>query len=293
MALKLLSPAKVNLFLDVVSKRPDGFHNILTVFERIDLLDEIELDIIKSGIVVNSDSKELPHDESNLAFKAAALFLKKFKIKEGLSIKIKKRIPIAAGLGGGSSNAATVLLGANKLFKTSVKKDRLMSLGAALGSDVPFFLAGSSFAIGQGRGELITPIRLDRKFWHILIYPNIKMYAKDIYSTIKVSKNSYNRSPKLPYSKKNLSLTKDMRRSINNIFSHYSFLFNRLEKAAEKKSAKLRRIKKILTEYGTKPLVSGSGPTIFALVKSRKEAKLIVDELSRQHDWRMFLTRTY
>jgi 4-diphosphocytidyl-2C-methyl-D-erythritol kinase len=351
MALELLSPAKVNLFLDVISKRPDGFHNIFTVFERIDLFDRIVMDVIKDEIIIETDNKDIPRGKDNLAFKAAELFLKKFRVKKGLHIRINKNIPVAAGLGGGSSDAATVLLGANRLFGLRLKKSELIPLAKKIGSDVAFFLEETSFAIGEGRGDIITPLKINKRFWHILIYPNIKVYTKDIYEKVKIDKNnttpmftnycdkriklrnlreklnlthsatpqkagslgSQSRPAKSGVSlnvnylrKENIEnpdvssgpsgytnmLTKYIHGSINTLLNHNTIIYNKLEKIVLEKFSLVRQVKEILESYGIKSLVSGSGPTVFGLLNSRKEAELIREKLSSEYDWQIFLTRT-
>jgi 4-diphosphocytidyl-2-C-methyl-D-erythritol kinase len=300
MALELLSPSKVNLFLDVISKRPDGFHNIFTIFERIDLFDRIVMDVIKDEIIIETDNKDIPRGKDNLAFKAAELFLKKFRVKRGLRIRIHKNIPVAAGLGGGSSDAATVLLGADRLFGLHLKKSELIPLAKKIGSDVAFFLEEASFAIGEGRGDIITPLKINKRFWHILIYPNIKVYTKDIYEKVKIDKN--NTTPmftnycdkriKLRNLREKLNLTKYIHGSINTLLNHNTIIYNKLEKIVLEKFSLVRHVKEVLESYGIKSLVSGSGPTVFGLLNSRKEAELIREKLSSEYDWQIFLTRT-
>ncbi|MFH0838810.1 MAG: 4-(cytidine 5'-diphospho)-2-C-methyl-D-erythritol kinase [Candidatus Omnitrophota bacterium] len=313
MVLKLISPAKVNLFLEVLSPRDDGFHNISTIFEKIDLSDTITFRPIKSGIKLESNNKSLPSGSKNIAFQAAALFLKSFKITSGLSITIDKKIPIAAGLGGGSSNAATVLLGANQVFGLRLKKQELLPLGRKLGSDVPLFLEKASFAIGEGRGDIVTALTVKAKLWHILIHPPVTVYTRDIYQEIKIEKNNLATNFTNNYEKKidrsvmahtiartiekierKLRLTKNSASSITTILNYINtILYNRLQQVTEKKFVEVRNAKKALERYGIKPLMSGSGPTVFGLVKSRKEAIAIKDELQRQNNWDIFIAKTF
>ncbi|MBM3253778.1 MAG: 4-(cytidine 5'-diphospho)-2-C-methyl-D-erythritol kinase [Candidatus Omnitrophica bacterium] len=302
MALQLLSPAKINLFLDVISKRPDGFHNIFTVFERIDLFDRITLEVTKNGIRLETDNEELPRGRDNIAYKAAELFLKNFKIKKGVYIKVEKHIPIAAGLGGGSSNAATVLLGMNRLFGLSLGKEEIMPLAKKVGSDVPFFTEETSFAIGEGRGDIITPLKTNKRFWHILVCPNIRVYTKEIYNELEEKKNNvtanftdnYNKKSNLLNIWEKLNLTKNTRDSINTLFNLSScFLYNKLESIVEDKIKEIRQVKIALENYGVKPMMSGSGPTVFGFVNLRKEAEIIRDKLASQYNWQIFLTKTY
>ena len=154
--MKLFSPAKINLLLNVLRKRKDGYHELQTVFERIDLGDMIELTPKKYGISLacTGDSMSrpylrVPNGPKNLAWRAAALLQERLRTKKGVHIRIQKRIPVSAGLGGGSSNAASVLLGLNRLWKLRLTQERLLKLGAAIGSDVPFFILETSFGCGS------------------------------------------------------------------------------------------------------------------------------------------------
>ena len=137
-SIKLAAPAKVNLFLKVLNKRKDGYHNILTVFERISLADTISISKAPAGIAVKCDRFVTRRPEDNIAYKAAELIIRREGIKSGVRIEIKKAVPIGAGLGGGSSDAAAVLMGMNKLFGLGLSRDRLIGLSAVLGADVPF-----------------------------------------------------------------------------------------------------------------------------------------------------------
>ena len=139
--LKLLSPAKVNLFLEVLGKRPDGYHEIETVMQTVSLCDQLEFREIKTGIKVTSHHPNLPDGPRNLIYQAAHLIKQRYQIRQGINIFIDKRIPIGAGLGGGSSNAATTLVGLNKLWKLGLPETELSCLAAQLGSDVPFFIS--------------------------------------------------------------------------------------------------------------------------------------------------------
>ena len=152
-SITLSAPAKVNLFLKVLNKRSDGYHNIYTLFERISLADKITITAIPCGIEVSSDKFITADPKDNLVYRAAELILKKGKVgvKKGVKIRVAKRIPIAAGLGGGSSDAGAVLMGINRLFDLKLKQAELVKLGNKLGADVPFFLLNTPFASGDRR----------------------------------------------------------------------------------------------------------------------------------------------
>ncbi|MFN7171055.1 MAG: 4-(cytidine 5'-diphospho)-2-C-methyl-D-erythritol kinase, partial [Candidatus Omnitrophota bacterium] len=150
--LEIKSPAKLNLYLKVIKKRKDGYHEIVTLFERIDLSDRIILEKAKKTEIVVYGRK-IPEGENNLAYRSAQLISQKVGKNLGVSIKIFKKIPLGAGLGGGSSNAASVLKGINQLYELGFGRQTLFHLGKNLGADVNFFLSGERFALGYGRGE--------------------------------------------------------------------------------------------------------------------------------------------
>lgn len=169
--------AKVNLGLDVVARRSDGYHDIDTLFVRLELHDTLRLEARERGIVLEIEGADLPNNTSNLAYRAAQRYLEEAGRPEGVAIHLQKRIPIAAGLGGGSSDAAAVLRGLAELLPAEVN---LVSLARDLGSDVPFFVQNVPAARGQGRGERLTPVALPR-LQLVLINPGVEVSAKEAY----------------------------------------------------------------------------------------------------------------
>jgi 4-diphosphocytidyl-2-C-methyl-D-erythritol kinase len=271
-SITLTAPAKVNLFLKILNKRKDGYHNISTLFERISLADTITITKRPSGITVSSDKFITRNPKDNLVYKAAELILKHARVKSGVRIYIKKNIPIAAGLGGGSSDAASVLMGLNSLFRLKLKEGELAALGKKLGADVPFFLLQTPFAIGREKGDVLSKINCKARLWHLIIYPGFKLSTKDIYEafdllTIKM------RDVKIP-------------RSLNGTYDYNSLermLYNDLEHIAIAKKMVLGRIVERLASYlGRKAIVSGSGPSVFCLCRTRKEAMAAKRELFRK-----------
>ena len=172
--------AKINLYLNVVRRRDDGFHDIETVFQPVTLHDTISIERTSGGISLAGDDQEIPWDESNLCWKAAALLLGEGTGSGGVSINVKKEIPAGAGLGGGSSDAAGVLAGINELFDLGVEGSRLMEMGLEIGSDVPFFLFGSP-AIGRGRGEILEKIEGLNRGTILIIKPDINVSTRWAY----------------------------------------------------------------------------------------------------------------
>ena len=288
--MKLLSPAKINLFLDVLGKRDDGYHDIITVFEKVDLCDRIELTSSNAGIHITSNLSELPSDKQNLAYRASSLLRKRYGISKGVNIHIEKKIPIAAGLGGGSSNAATVLKGLNRLWNLNVGNEELVDLSKQIGADVPFFMFNSSFAIGSGRGDIIKFIRSNLEIWHVLISPPTRVLTKEVYENTNLSL-----TPSRPDVKILVRAIEE-----NNVGEVKKHLYNALEPVATKKVRDLSGAKDFVKRLGFDAIkVTGSGPTIFVLTFERKEAEGLKEKLERSfvssksgEDWKIFVAKT-
>jgi 4-diphosphocytidyl-2-C-methyl-D-erythritol kinase len=293
--LALNSYAKLNLFLQVVNKRSDNYHNLNTVFERVSLSDKI---ILKprgdKKIRIICEDTNVPKGKSNLCYQSALVLRKIFKIDNGLDIKIIKHIPVGAGLGGGSSNAATVLLGLNKLWKLDLTRKRLVEIAKNIGCDVPFFIFNASFASASGRGDEIKLLGAlkDTKLWHVLVVPNLTVSTPFIYK--KWDKDSRLTMPK--FDVKLLtpleSLTEALRK--NDLFVINEFLFNSLEPVTVKYYPKVGNIINKLIKSGLKTiLMSGSGPAVFAVVSSRKEAINSVRKFKEKNKGlKVFIVRT-
>src|SRR5690625_998523 len=180
------APAKINLSLDVLGKRDDGFHDVEMVMTTIDLSDRIELrSLDKDEIHVSLESRYVPNDERNLAYRAAQLIKERYRIASGIHIKIEKKIPVSAGLGGGSTDAAAVLRGLNRLWSLNIPIKELADLGGALGSDVPFSVHGGT-AIARGFGEEIEQLPSPPPCWVILAKPNIGVSTRTIFEKVNV-----------------------------------------------------------------------------------------------------------
>src|SRR6266567_3931146 len=182
-ATQVFAPAKINLSLKILSRREDGFHEIETLIAPVSLYDEINIQRKKGGqgIDFHCDDPSVPRGEDNLVVRAANRFFAATKLTPAISIDLKKKIPHGAGLGGGSSDAATTLLALNRLFETNLARDELAELGSAIGSDVPFFIFESA-ALCRGRGELVTPIQLPEQLSILLLKPSFGIAAEWAYS---------------------------------------------------------------------------------------------------------------
>ena len=258
----LRAPAKLNIYLQVLKKRTDNYHEILSIMVPISIYDKIEIQKYDSGIKLECNDLSLPTDERNLAFKAASAYLNKANISDGVYIKVVKNIPIAAGLGGGSSDAAAVLRGLNLIYK-KLSKEELIKLAAQLGADVPFFLQGGP-CVAKGIGEILEPLPF-RKLYFVVITPPINISTAWVYSQFK------------------LDLTKSEQSSIKDLWNKGNIedlLRNDLEKVTIKYFPMIKEIKKLLLRTGAKGvLMSGSGPSVFGIFDSEKEANRATENI--------------
>jgi 4-diphosphocytidyl-2-C-methyl-D-erythritol kinase len=265
--LTLRSPAKLNLYLRILKKRPDGYHELLTLFHRISLADTIRIRKDSRGFKLVTNIPSLETGEGNLITKAYRALQKKFPNLGGVSVSLTKRIPLGAGLGGGSSNAASFLLGMKKLFRFKISRKELFAMGKGLGADVPFFLSGARQALAWGIGERMRKIPFRRRLWFLLLVSDQGLNTKKVYQN-------------LAWSGRPLSLTKEKRivripRSFlekNKIREASEFARNDLEIPAFRLMPSIPQAIAVLKNLGVSwVLMSGSGPTVFAAFSSRKE----------------------
>lgn len=261
---RVLSPAKINLFLKVLRKRDDGYHDIVSVMQPISLYDEILMEMENgSGIIVSCDNANVPCDRTNLAYRAAAEFFRTTGINRKLSITIKKNIPVAAGLGGGSSNAAAVLRALNEITSQNISTGSLIEIGAGIGSDVPLFIVGKS-CIARGRGESLEPIELP-KFWYILINPGFPVSTQWAYQNLNLTKSNEDI---------NIAILKVSLEDPVGIQQWQRLLANDLEEVTIGKYPEIKEIKDALSAVGaTGALMSGSGPTVFGIFPDKDKAE--------------------
>lgn len=270
-ALTLPSPAKINLFLEVLAKREDGYHEIRSIFQLIDLCDQVALTRKEEGIAVRVEGEAAPSGRENLAYQAAELLFEEMGIEGGVEIRIEKRIPIGGGLGGGSSNAAATLWGVNLLFGLRLSPEALMDLGARLGADVPFFFTGG-LAFASGRGEALQPLPPLPARWVVVANPGVSISTAWVYRTLSV-----------PLTDEALALT------IKNFLLHgegekaLSLSFNRLEEVVLPRHPEVARLKGLLASWGAKPaLMTGSGSSVFGMVPERRQGERMVGRLQEE-----------
>ncbi|MFH1075076.1 MAG: 4-(cytidine 5'-diphospho)-2-C-methyl-D-erythritol kinase [Candidatus Firestonebacteria bacterium] len=280
----LKSFAKINLYLEVKGKRPDGYHDIKTVFQTVDLADKVIISRIPGIISLECSHPGVPIDNKNIAFKAAELILSECGIRTGLKIVIDKNIPLTAGLGGGSSNAAAVLNGCNVLFGLNLSCKKLSALAATLGSDVPFLLKGGT-ALGEGRGEILTELNPVPETWMVLIIEGEKPSTGRIYSEFT----------------KTLTNVKVSDKKLEEFISAKAvkggelakkLLYNDLETPAGKFFPVLFKVKEDLLAAGAiGVLMSGSGPSVFGITATKENAEDIAGKLKQKYR-RVILTKT-
>jgi 4-diphosphocytidyl-2-C-methyl-D-erythritol kinase len=266
--MKIVSPAKINLFLHVRGQRPDGYHELFSLMCCVTLFDEISLQTGRGNTIdLQCTHPGVPSNATNLAHRAAHLFCQKLDSSQGIDICLTKNIPVAAGLGGGSSNAASVLLALNTVYDHPFSREQLMELGLTLGADVPFFIFQKP-AIATGIGEKLKAFRGGLPYHVLLLYPGFSVSTAEIYQNL------------------NLALTKDEKKPTSNHLKLTRFepahhLTNDLERVTAQKYPEIGWLKEKLLNLGANgALMSGSGPTVFGLFDNADTAKSAKQTLS-------------
>jgi 4-diphosphocytidyl-2-C-methyl-D-erythritol kinase len=278
--LSLRAPAKVNLRLEVLGKRPDGYHEIKTWMYPISLADELTVARDASaGISLVCTHPGLPLTDENLAYRAADSFLKEHGLVGGVRIELTKRIPVAAGLGGGSSDAAAVLKAMNILWQTQMSPEALHEMGAAIGSDVPFFIVGKG-AVMEGRGEQVFSVLPPLAAWLVLINPGVPLSTQQVYQQGKWGLTKQGGGTKIPKPPQDLKKMGD-------------FLRNDLERSATELLPVIGEIKEKLRASGAHGvLMAGSGPTVFGLCATEAAAQQVAQDAARAKGWLSFVAHT-
>lgn len=281
MKMKIKAYAKINIALDVVGKREDGYHLLRMIMQTIDLYDTIEIERINSGIKLKCNKHYVPTDERNLAYKAATLFKETYSINDGVDIKLIKNIPVSAGLAGGSTDAAGVLKLMNKIFNINADDEELKALGLKLGADVPYCINGGT-ALCEGIGEKITQLKQFKDKILVLIKPPFGVSTKEVYKNFDLSKVIFH--PRIE------ELIKGMEN--DDLYFVANNMKNLLENVTLKKHSVINSIKeevKLNDAVGT--MMSGSGPTIFAFFDDMLKAQMCYDNMKKKYK-DVFITRT-
>ena len=275
---RLFSPAKINLCLHVLGRRPDGYHELAMLMQSLDFGDTLEMELTDQPgeIVVLCAGVDLPAGEENIAAKAARRMLTLSGKSVGVRIVIDKKIPVAAGLGGGSSNAATTLRGLNKLLDLQLSKEVLMTEGVKLGADVPFFLFADK-AWATGIGDQLQSVPPLPPVWYVLVNPGISISTAWVYQNLGLTAPAIlTKLPRFPTTIDDLVV----------------ILENDLERVTIKRYPLLAEIKEKLIKLGAKgALMSGSGSTIFGLFAEKAGAVTAAETLQRSSDWCVIITK--
>ena len=261
------APAKINLGLDILGKRPDGLHELAMVMASIDLADRLYLEEIpENKIIIETNKAFLPTDKKNHVYEALELVKERFEIKQGLRVKIHKEIPVAAGLGGGSTDSAAALRAVNRLWNLGLSVKELASLGAEVGSDVPYCVYGQTSLV-EGFGEKVTPIAPMPQCWVVVVKPRMSLYHPDIQALVSaIEENDYQK------------MTQN--------------LGNSMEVVTIKKHPIIQQLKDRMLKYGADAaMMSGSGPTVYALCHKYSRAKHVFNALKGFCD-EVYLVRT-
>ncbi|MBX7149332.1 4-(cytidine 5'-diphospho)-2-C-methyl-D-erythritol kinase [bacterium] len=278
--LKFKSPGKVNLRLDVMNKRPDGYHELRMLNSAVSIYDDVELEIVERGITVECENDPtVPNGEENIVYKVCKEIMAYSNKNVGIKVKIKKNIPAGSGMGGGSSNAAAVLMGLNTLLKISLPREKLMKIGTRFGADIPFFLFGAP-AIATGIGENLTKLKKLPKMPMVIVAPNVTVSTKSVY-------DKYVPKPNLPEYKEEIPMEYTSKKAVLKV------LRNDLEDVTLKKYPIVSEIKDLLIKNGALGAqMTGSGPSVFGIFADKETADKAGKKLESksQGQWRVFVT---
>ena len=278
------APAKIDLGLDVLCRRPDGYHEVKMVMQTVDICDTLTFKKTQQGISIQVDAQDIPNDENNLIYKAAKLFLNKYRVEQGVAIVLNKVIPVAAGMAGGSTDAAATLLALNDLFEIGATKEELMELSVAIGADVPFCIMGGT-ALSEGIGEKLTALSIPPECYLLIAKPDIYVSTKYVYENLHANQLTYHPDiDGLMESIREKDLTK-MCEKMENV----------LETVTIKEYPIIEEWKQYMKKLGAvTALMSGSGPTVFGVFEDKKRALKAYEEMRQTTNVKqIFVTSFY
>ncbi len=279
---RLPSFAKINLFLRVMGKRADGFHEICTIFQTVSLCDYLTFSA-DDEISLTCNDEKIPLGDENLIVRAAKILRENFDIGKGAKIHLEKNIPAPGGLGGGSSNAAVALIGLAKLWKIEVDFENLCEIGKKLGSDVPFFFYGGT-ALGTGRGTKIFSLEDYQENSILIVTPRVDVSTGNAFERLNV--------PDLT-NKGSKSILQICRDEVNSLYLRQSKLKNDFERVIFETEPETAQIKERLFSFGAKrALLSGSGASVFAVFDTKKQRQDAANALEIEQNWRVFPVET-
>ena len=287
--LTIAAPAKINLYLRVLRRRPDGYHEIESVMQKLLLADELSLRRQEHGIALECSDPGLPVGEDNLVWRAARLFLEYIGSSGGVLIRLEKKIPVAAGLGGGSSDAAAVLLALNQLFAAGLSEGQLAELGVRLGADVPFFVRSEAAYSARGIGELLAPVPGLTGGYVLLVNPGFAVSTRWVYENLALTSrgNPYILAPNSGA----LTSGNSGPESIDFHTAPQACFVNDLEAVTIASHPVIGEIKQALVDFGARvALMSGSGPTVFGCFLRFSEAQSACRHFQNIYPDKVFLT---
>lgn len=273
--------AKINLGLDVIRRLPNGYHEVKMIMQSIGLCDELTLERTPEGITLTTNHSELSCGEDNLVYKAAKLMFDTYHIPGGVHIHLQKNIPIAAGMAGGSTDAAAAMKGINRLFDLEIPMPRLMELGMSIGADVPYCILGGT-ALAEGMGEKLTPLTPAPDFYILVVKPHISVSTKYVYEHLDLAK--IQRHPDIDGMVRSIESS-----SLQGILDRMG---NVLETVTIPAYPVIDNLKRRIRELGSiNSLMSGSGPTVFGIFLSEQAAEFACEQLkSENSSIQVFLT---
>ena len=284
-SISLKARAKINLGLDVLRKREDGYHEVKMVMQTINIYDKIYMKIIeKPEIKIVTNLSFLPTNESNLVYKAIQMLRDEFNIEKGVFANVYKYIPVAAGMAGGSTDAAAAMIGMNKLFKLGLSREELMERAVKIGADVPYCIMGGT-ALAEGIGEKLSQLKPLKRCSILVAKPDISVSTKFVYTNLKLDENTVHPDMDGVLEAIDSSDVETMAKKMSNL----------LESVTAVKYPQIEEIKKSMIELGAiNSIMSGSGPTVFGIFGNRKEAKKAYKTIKEKGlANRLFLTESF
>lgn len=283
MKFQMKAHAKINLGLDVVGKLPNGYHEVRVVMQTVGIYDELTFSRTECGIMVTTDSEELPIEEDNLIYKAANLMKDKYDIREGIHIHLQKNIPIAAGMAGGSADAAAAMKGISRMFGLDTSLLELMELGASIGADVPYCVIGGT-ALAEGIGEKLTPLEPAPECFVLVAKPDINVSTRYVYERLNVA--AIEKHPDIDGMVAAIG-----KGSLQGILDRME---NVLESVTVQEYPVVDALKQRMKELGAvNSLMSGSGPTVFGIFLEKRLAEAALDRLAQEQLAKQIFVTTF
>lgn len=283
MKFQIKAYGKINLGLDVIGKLPGGYHEVKMVMQTVGIYDELTFERTESGIEITTDSPELPADENNLIYKAAKLMKDRYHIREGIRIHLQKNIPIAAGMAGGSTDAAATMKGINRMFGLDISLLELMKTGVEIGADVPYCVIGGT-ALAEGIGEKLTPLELAPECYVLVAKPDISVSTKYVYEHLDMER--IEKHPDIDGMVEAIG-----RGSLQGILDRMG---NVLETVTIPAYPVIHELKQRMKELGAvNSLMSGSGPTVFGIFLEKRVAQMALDRLEQERLAKQLFVTTF